>query len=898
MKFHRAFTLIAAALTVAGAHAVPARPGAVALTAADGRTVTASLHGDEYCHWAVTAEGDTLLPGADGRWRPARRGELAAAGRSASRVRRAASTQIEGTFPAKGKHRLLTLLINYADTQPKYTRADFDRLMNGDEGSFRHYYLENSYGALDITTTVVRWVTLSSGKHTYGSGGAEDMIVEALRALDAEIDLRDFDNDGDGVLDGLTVVHQGHGRESTANADDIWSHSGMIYGESFDGIQLGRYTIVPELLDASISTIGVVCHEFGHNLGAPDFYDTDYESSGGEYPGTGEWDLMAKGAWNGVPDGSRPSGTNMWQKIQLGWVSPTVLSSDCHIDAMPSATTHPVAYRFDTTEPGEYFILENRQQTGFFDSALPSHGLIVYHADDNRIAAAVEPNTVNNTFPQAMYTVCAGAGCDPKGLPEGGPSSYGAVNSGAAPFPGMFTTTEFGDYTLPSTRSISGRFTYKGLRSIAESADGTISFDFRCYDEPGRPAGLRATVNGGTVRLDWDVPAVTPAPVRYTVYRGDVALASVNTPGYEDTDPAGSNMTYKVDAVYADGMVSPPETVRVFMPVNIITALESTADGGDVTLDWTLERRLSRMTAFDADFTTSSVISPVVELAHRYRASDLAVYRGYKIARVCLVNLQSQRDVTVTVSVYEVDPVTGARTLATQRMLTEYATNTPDDIRLLKSVEITGDKDIWVAVKYESKTGSVQFLTDNGPAVSGYGNLVSVDGGEWHTDDALPGNHYFYATLTAPSPAEAPMTAMLPATDTHADLALPLGFAVYRDGRRVATCGGTRYVDRDVPTGTHEYRVTCLFRGDNESRGERTTADVYNAGLADASAEPAWDAIGADGSLRLTGAAAAVTVTDLTGRSVAVTAAPATISLPRGIYIVSAPGRALKVAVR
>lgn len=113
------------------------------------------------------------------------------------------------------------------------------------------------------------------------------MIYDALKLVTDTLDLRDFDNDGDGILDGLAVIHQGTGQEASANANDIWSHSAIIYGQTFNGVSVRRYTIEPECLAKNISTIGVICHEFGHALGAPDFYDTDYASSGGEFCGTG-----------------------------------------------------------------------------------------------------------------------------------------------------------------------------------------------------------------------------------------------------------------------------------------------------------------------------------------------------------------------------------------------------------------------------------------------------------------------------------------------------------------------------------------------------------------------------------------------------------------------------------
>lgn len=123
---------------------------------------------------------------------------------------------VDGTFPATGKHKLLLLLVNYNDTKPTFTREDFDKMMNQNGykgiGSFRDYYLQQSYGKLDIDVTVTDWINLPKPKGTYGPDGAPYMIYDALKLVTDTLDLRDFDNDGDGILDGLAVIHQARAR--------------------------------------------------------------------------------------------------------------------------------------------------------------------------------------------------------------------------------------------------------------------------------------------------------------------------------------------------------------------------------------------------------------------------------------------------------------------------------------------------------------------------------------------------------------------------------------------------------------------------------------------------------------------------------------------------------------
>lgn len=283
--------------------AMPAYPKPITVTQPDGMMVTVCLRGDERLNWAQTTDGYTLLRNEDGYWtfaRQDRHGNLVASSlvydntsvlarkhgikpnlkfsnvqmaKAAARQKSRNDMMVDGTFPSTGKRKLLLLLVNYSDTKPTFSRQDFDRMMNekgyGGIGSFRDYYLEQSYGKLDIDVTVTDWITLPKPKGTYGPDGAPYMIYDALSLVTDTLNLKDYDNDGDGILDGLAVIHQGTGQEASANANDIWSHSAIIYGQTFDGVSVRRYTIEPELLAKNISTIGVICHEFGHALGAP-----------------------------------------------------------------------------------------------------------------------------------------------------------------------------------------------------------------------------------------------------------------------------------------------------------------------------------------------------------------------------------------------------------------------------------------------------------------------------------------------------------------------------------------------------------------------------------------------------------------------------------------------------
>ncbi|MBR5899468.1 MAG: M6 family metalloprotease domain-containing protein [Muribaculaceae bacterium] len=877
--------IVALALSVGSlaANAVPAYPGLINATQPDGTTVAVKLHGDESLNWASTPDGYTLLRNGEGFWSFARqmkdgsieaselvyRGDESVAvangiekGLKYSGAQRlelkqqnlelkGSSLQVEGTYPSTGKNKLLLLLLNYSDTQPVFTQTNFDAMMNqenyGSVGCFRDYYLENSYGKLDITTTVTRWVTLPYAKEYYGSDRAIEMIQHGLNILvsNGELDLREFDNDGDGVLDGLAVIHQGAGQEYTGGANDIWSHSSIIYGMSFNGIQVRRYTIEPELLGTTgkMSTIGVICHEFGHNLGAPDFYDTDYSENGGDYPGTGVWDLMGSGAWNGSGKGDRPANINMWQKIQLGWVNPVVLESTQKITAMPSAHNNPVAYRVNTTVPGEYYILENRQQSGPFDQALPGHGMLVYHANEEIIKKSVADNTINVGYPQGMYTVSASAGEDPDAYV----SSYGSVNDASAPFPGKSNIRTLSDASKPSLRSISGRYSYKALTNIAESVDGYISFNFTAEETPAAPINLTATAEKGLVTLRWDIPAEAANQVMYyNVYRNDEAIAFTQMNEFTDRGLTDESMvTYHVDAVYINGLISPYASVSIRVPSNIITDITADITNEDVTLSWAIESRLTRMTSFDPTHNVNSYNVKSLDFVHRYRADDLKAYKGYSIRRISYLPYQSQKDLAITLRVWEADADGSNAKVVSERVVKEFGTAIWNTTLLTRSVTITGEKDLWIGLHLETTTGSIQVLSDIGPKVDGYGNWIKLEGDTWKADNVAAGNFFLYVPLTEPTATDvATLESCGTVTDVALDMFYPIGYAIYRDDQLMGWSSTRKWVDNSPLKGAHTYSIANLYKGANESVAKSLEVtfganDIDEVNVADAAVEVA-----------------------------------------------------------
>ena len=138
-------------------------------------------------------------------------------------------------------------------------------------------------------------------------------------------DRYDWDDDGnfteaDGYIDHFQAVHAGEGEEAGASADAIWSHRWYVNGDDYgttgptvggtqnklggtrigsSNLWIGDYTVEPEN-----GGLGVFAHEFGHDLGLPDYYDTN----GGDN-GTAFWTLMSSGSWLGHGPADQAIGT-------------------------------------------------------------------------------------------------------------------------------------------------------------------------------------------------------------------------------------------------------------------------------------------------------------------------------------------------------------------------------------------------------------------------------------------------------------------------------------------------------------------------------------------------------------------------------------------------------------
>ncbi|HOL81977.1 MAG TPA: M6 family metalloprotease domain-containing protein [Ignavibacteriales bacterium] len=395
--------------------------------------------------------------------------------------------KIKKSFPSKGNHKLLMILIDFPDIKAKISKTAFENLMNqnkyGGIGSFKDYYLSQSFGQLNITTDVYGWYTAKYNHDYYGKeeNGSHDSQPYALarEAVDAAyndgVNFANYDNDKDGNLDAVMIIHAGYGQEAGAPSTTIWSHRWSLsaggLAVTYNGVYINDYAIQPELANASgsnITNIGVIVHEFGHILGLPDWYDTDYATNGQAFD-LGQWDVMAGGSWNN--NGKTPTNHNSFSRWWLGWIEPVELKEPGTY-TLKSMSKYHEFYIVRTPVKGEFFMLENRQKE-LFDSVLPGKGMLIYHVDSNYIAQNWNSNTIN-TIPEHQGLDIEEADNDRSN------GSYAGD-----PFPGTTNNTSFTDYTTPNSLTWNNNFTSKPITNIKEdNLTKTITFDFLGAGKP------------------------------------------------------------------------------------------------------------------------------------------------------------------------------------------------------------------------------------------------------------------------------------------------------------------------------------------------------------------------------------------------------------------------------
>lgn len=396
----------------------------------------------------------------------------------------------------------LVLLVEFSDVKMKndaaiqwnsrFNQEGFSQ--NSHVGSVRDYFIEQSYGLLTIDFDVIGPLTLSKTHNYYGSAPnsrlddrAPEMVIEALKLANSQVNYADYDWDGDGEVDQVYVVYAGI--TSDTEAGYIWPHewclsSAQYYGsgsgrQQMDNVYIDTYAVSNELADrTTLAGIGTACHEFSHCLGFPDFYDTDY--SGGT--AAQYWDLLDGGSYNGpLQIGEIPCPYTAYERWTAGWIDLIPLTEPCKVNDMPAINEEGVAYVIKNTgNKNEYYILENRQQKTF-GTGNGGHGLMVWHIDYNQ--SVWKNNTVNADKNHQRMTFLPADGQ----VGELMETYYGyyyivtVEDEAGDPYPGRRGVTSVPPLTWFTGEKNGLKVHQNLIHDIIESSDGKINFIYGDY---------------------------------------------------------------------------------------------------------------------------------------------------------------------------------------------------------------------------------------------------------------------------------------------------------------------------------------------------------------------------------------------------------------------------------
>ena len=453
-------------------------------------------------------------------------------------------------LPGRGEHiklerqanfNVLAVRVAFSDTPIDSSTAYYNRLLV----FMNQYWSQVTEGVVTLTPTL--WDSVFTLPHPMSYYGDDDhfqervvfMIRDLVQVADSTIDFRPYQS--------IVIFHAGAGQEADVLDDsrqEIWSafvnqedfktvlpdSTGAVGIKTNDPISPGNFYRVKEAVEVPetenqdgyvFGMTGVTCHEFGHQLGIPDLYDTT-PGINGTSQGLGAWDIMATGVWNA--NGFVPAQPSAWSKAFLGVLTsarvlndqPVTLSEvERQIGANPRLVEIPVTQ-------SEYFLLENRDQDANhngkfdfddvngdgsfdfytdsyqgaeFDYFLPGEGtgsgLLAYHVDESKLALGLTTNVVNGDRDRKGIDLVEANGIQDLDDPPNGFNGGSPDDAFRAGWRDAWTPT-----TNPSTEAYGRIPTGISVTGIT-AADSLMSFDVSfSRQKAGWPVVL-----GGRVRL-------------------------------------------------------------------------------------------------------------------------------------------------------------------------------------------------------------------------------------------------------------------------------------------------------------------------------------------------------------------------------------------------------------
>jgi M6 family metalloprotease-like protein len=603
------------------AFAVKAYPFPIKITQPDGSQLTIKLRGDEFHHFQTTEDGYVLKENSKGFLTYATvnsSGQLTESNIVAQNIDKRTSTEaqflksidkstilqtIQNTrqksklliqsnqprkaYPLVGAPKALVILANFKDKAFSVAspQTSFQNLVtqdgysaNGGTGSARDYFMASSYGKFAPNFIVVGPVTLPQTLDYYGKNDASgndtnpaQMIVDACAAADAAgLDFTQFDTDNDGYVDNVFVYYAGYNEAENGPANTIWPHrwsisgAGITTGITFDGKKIEDYSCTSELKGSSgtnMCGVGTFCHEFGHVLGLPDYYDTSGSST--YIPTLETWSVMDYGPY--LNGGCTPPTYSAYDRFFLGYLTPEQISTGSNVTLQPLyqgkttvANTNNQAYLLSATphnlsgtapSPAQFFLVEYRKHTGWDTylgqnvdasgnlTTIPSDGMCIWHID----------------YLQSVWD-------------SNGPNNYTGSTQTASSHMHVYLQPLSGQTTTPGTTFTTGSFTpttWSGTninRAITNIAMTTDNITFKLMGGAVGPTITSGTVTAFSTTLG-TAATIQSVAISGTALTNNVQISLTTGSNFQIKLASGSTWGSSLTLTPVSGSVS--ETLQI-----------------------------------------------------------------------------------------------------------------------------------------------------------------------------------------------------------------------------------------------------------------------------------------------------------------------------------------------
>ncbi len=420
----------------------PASPEAMQHVNPDGTIVEYRLCGDENFNYMTDLSSENILSvNTSGYLAPKLQGGkiLKATGANIAMLRAAHEASLPASYarsnqarmaavdfngrtkyPTIGEVPALVILLEFdgtpfssPDPVAQYTRFCNEEGYSdyGGKGSVKDYFKACSNGKFSPTFEVYGPVKLKGDSRYYAGSGTDlpnhdhnarfgEAIKEAIEALDPYVEFNRFDLDNDGVIDSIFFLYSGYGQADTGNKDYVWPHEWnyIAYTKDnnspiglprlyADGVEVQDYACsnelngsqkIPVSLRPYLDGVGAFCHEYGHVLGLPDFYDT----SNTKTVTPGVYSVMASGSYN--QNSTCPPLFSAYEQWVCRWIEFEEATNDTSYTLYPMSSDERNAMRIQLVKrvpiykaDPDYYVFENRLQTGW-DASLPQQGMLIW----------------------------------------------------------------------------------------------------------------------------------------------------------------------------------------------------------------------------------------------------------------------------------------------------------------------------------------------------------------------------------------------------------------------------------------------------------------------------------------------------------------------------------------